>query len=230
MSYILEALRKSERERQQAQAPGMPALLHEARGIRQRPWLWVIATLLVTVNVGLLAYVWLQRQQPAPVAATPAQAQTAPPAVPVVIPTTPPLSRNVPLSPEESDPPPAEPVQHLPATERIAEPRQVLEAPPARTLPAVPAHNIRSAPKREEPHLEPAALETQPKTRQTAPPSDLKINVLAYSPDPAERFAIVNMHKYLAGDELPNGAVLQEIQADGLLLEQNGTTRLLPKP
>lgn len=56
MSYILEALRKSERERQLGQAPSLPVLVADAPPQRHR-WLpWIVSILLLTLNVAALLY------------------------------------------------------------------------------------------------------------------------------------------------------------------------------
>jgi general secretion pathway protein B len=57
-----------------------------------------------------------------------------------------------------------------------------------------------------------------------------KINVYAYSKSPAERFAIIDMSKYLAGDRIPGGALLLEIRADSLIFELDGTKFRVPRP
>ncbi|SMF95158.1 general secretion pathway protein B [Methylomagnum ishizawai] len=81
MSYILEALRKSERDRQAAQTPTLPHLLNQPPP-RRPHWIgWLLAGLLVVNGLGLawLALYDRGRSQPdAPVASPP-----APPVAPV---------------------------------------------------------------------------------------------------------------------------------------------------
>ena len=59
---------------------------------------------------------------------------------------------------------------------------------------------------------------------------DMKANVYAYSADPVERFVIVNMDKYRAGQRIADGPVLQEITADSMILKFSGRRFRLERP
>lgn len=70
MSYILDALRKSERERRAGQVPGLPSVVTETP-VRQSRWLYLLIGLLLSLNLGGLALWWVQRgaeEQPKPAA------------------------------------------------------------------------------------------------------------------------------------------------------------------
>lgn len=74
MSYILDALRKSERERQTGQVPGLPNLVSDSDNKSPR-WLFWLVGLLLLINLGGVAY-WLflragQEGTQAPVVASP---------------------------------------------------------------------------------------------------------------------------------------------------------------
>ncbi len=77
---------------------------------------------------------------------------------------------------------------------------------------------------RDEEHREDSSIpsfgEMPPEIKEKVAP--IKINVLAYSNVPAERFAVINMVKYNRGERLPGGALLRDIQANGLVLEVDG--------
>lgn len=80
MSYILEALRKSEGERSTGQIPGLAAqheLTSEGLDERRPLWPWVLS-LVMAANVGLMAYVLWPRLVPAVVEAAPAHAAATP--------------------------------------------------------------------------------------------------------------------------------------------------------
>ena len=63
MSYILEALRKAERERQLAEAPSMPEIL-TVQPDRRRNWLpWLAASLLLAANCALLWHLWFNGKE-----------------------------------------------------------------------------------------------------------------------------------------------------------------------
>ena len=58
MSFILDALRKSEQERQRHQSPGMADLRSRSRAAGQPYWLPLVIVL-VGINIGLLLFLWL---------------------------------------------------------------------------------------------------------------------------------------------------------------------------
>jgi general secretion pathway protein B len=49
-----------------------------------------------------------------------------------------------------------------------------------------------------------------------------RINVIAYASAPEERFAIIDMTRYITGDRLPDGAVVEAIEQNGVVLKRNG--------
>ena len=59
---------------------------------------------------------------------------------------------------------------------------------------------------------------------------EMKVNVYAYSADPSERFVIVNMDKYRAGQRIADGPVLQEITAESMILKFSGKRFRLERP
>src|SRR5689334_14256483 len=61
MSFILDALKKSENARQRQIGPAMAELPRRRRQSERPPWLWPVVALLV-VNIGVLALVLLRKQ------------------------------------------------------------------------------------------------------------------------------------------------------------------------
>ena len=297
MSYILEALRKSERERQTGQAPSLPSLLSDPPR-RSRPWLAWLALGLLLFNACGLIYVWLNGWGRSPVSAQPTGSMPEPsrpetpaapstphrsaasrdaapstalvfenPPEPVAEPGIPavaksPSSRSEPSSrmksaetgnpsavrpkavgsskPKMAPAPPLAKADALAKNEEVENPTPESDAsetverlaairPPA---PASPS----PLPDTEIPEAAPSAgrndipwLRDLPaEFRDRMPP--FKINVYAYSKSPAERFAIIDMSKYLAGDRIPGGALLLEIRADSLIFELDGTKFRVPRP
>lgn len=58
----------------------------------------------------------------------------------------------------------------------------------------------------------------------------ITINVFAYSEQPEERFAIIDMKKYRVGDSIQGGAELLEIRSDSLVLRAEGRKFRIPRP
>jgi hypothetical protein len=51
---------------------------------------------------------------------------------------------------------------------------------------------------------------------------ELKIEVLVWASDPKQRMVYMNGLKYVEGQRLENGAILEQIVEDGIVVVQNG--------
>ena len=51
---------------------------------------------------------------------------------------------------------------------------------------------------------------------------ELKIDMLVWAAEPRQRMVYVNGHKYVEGQTLENGAVLEHIEEDGIVLLRGG--------
>ncbi|MDZ7644430.1 MAG: general secretion pathway protein GspB [Woeseiaceae bacterium] len=224
MSYILDALKKSESERQQRHAPGVASVPDRARRRAAPAWTWVLAGLLL-VNAAAIGFLVLRPAAlPVPVAAT-----MPPPAV-VPSPATgaeptlndiasearisrpaPPAGDDSRASADEVAPPPA--AQNEPADERTGQ----ATAPAPRSAPQAAA----------QPAATPGYLEL--KARGVLQVPDLHLDIHVFSPEAGERFVFINMQKYREGDRLAEGPEVTAIRDDGVLLEHRGTAFLLPR-
>jgi general secretion pathway protein B len=59
---------------------------------------------------------------------------------------------------------------------------------------------------------------------------DLHVDIHVHSPVPAQRFVFVNMRKYVEGETLAEGPLVERITSDGVVLNHRGTRFLLPRP
>lgn len=210
MSYILDALRRAEadRERERGQVPGLHT--HPASGgaagpaIARRRWLpWAGGGLLLLAGVGVGSW-WVSEPReavappppPAPVQApqAPAPVPAAPPAVGVPTPPPPPAASASPYLPPV--PPPA-----------------VVAATPA-PRPADPA----PAPAAEAPI--PRLAELPEASRRELP--RLTISGSVYSDDPASRFVVINGDVVREGAKLGADLVLERIGPRELVLRFKG--------
>jgi general secretion pathway protein B len=57
----------------------------------------------------------------------------------------------------------------------------------------------------------------------------LRLDLHAYAPRPADRWVIVNMHKLHEGDSTPEGVRVESITPEGAVLSYHGTRFLLPR-
>src|SRR5262249_29239191 len=134
MSYILDALKKAERERHLAKVPTVNTV-HRISWDRQRPvWLWIAAAA-VLVNVALL--VWLLRPEPAPetgavcglAPAVPAPVTAAAPQAPPAASQAPPVTADRPVAANQPDN--AAVTEKPPAAVAPSSPRQVASENPS---------------------------------------------------------------------------------------------------
>lgn len=215
MSYILEALKKSQAERQLGSAPTLHAMpvggaRHNGAAARRRP-LWIALAVAVTV-AALAALAWrfnAPDTKPAPppaVVLAPAPA----PAAPVVAATPVPPLAVVPAS----MPAPAE----KPVTARAA-PAPVQAATPA-AAPAPPP----AAPAEEE-RLQ--TLRELPEAIQRAVPP-LAFGGYMYSKNPADRLLLIDKTLRHEGEEVAPGLVLEKLLPKAAVMNYKGYRYRVP--
>jgi general secretion pathway protein B len=230
MSFILDALKKSEAERQRHAGP---ALL-EMRVVPPRRGLplWAVGlALLLLVNLGVLG--WLALRTPGaparvataaaptgslPGASLPAAAATGPaPGAPLAA-AWPGNGAVAPQAAAATSLPPL--AGSVPAPGRTASASRPAEEPeenPADTAPAVAAP----------PGAAPSGKGLQNYVAISSTLPALRLDLHAWAELPAERYALINMHRVREGDTLPEGPRVQQITRDGVVLDYRGTEFLL---
>ncbi|WP_445371639.1 general secretion pathway protein GspB [Methylomonas sp. HW2-6] len=241
MSYILNALRKSERERQASQPDTVASRIVLQQSPERQAAAKIIAALLA-VNAAILAYFL-------GIAPRMAAHDTPPPATSIQLPPQPLAESNRP-EPADRLPLPAKPTPkakpepaHVAAAAAAAavKPVEAKKPPPdpvvaAKPLPepGVPSPAAQAAPPIRETVTEPVpaaaplpakpalqALEDLPAdVRQSLPA--LPINVYSYSPVPAERFVMIDMVKYVPGQMIKDRLELKQIMEDGIVVNYGG--------
>ena len=241
MSFILDALKKSEAERQRNHGPGLAEVTYGPR--RGAPPWWLIGLvvlLLVIVALLILVLFRVERVPTTPVVVQqPAAAVAAAPAAP-------------PAAAATVAPPAGTPFEPAPAvaggTRSLAEEAGV-ETPEEDALQsgADPSLNLGAAaavperdpivrstlPGRSPPQAGyagenfPSINELSGKVAEGLPQMHLDIHV--YALQPAERFVFINMHKYVEGDATPEGLLVERITPDGVVLNQRGLRFILPR-
>ena len=209
MSFILDALKKSETERQQ-QGPSDFANVpssHESTGAPR--WLWVLG-LLLAVNLTVLLGVLLRNDTPeiVPASAQDSGAQQEPAAGPS-------FSERI---QEARDKESAARTNARPTTESVT-------GPAVEETAAVPAQP------RPQPEFSVAALPTADElvANGQLQMADLHLDIHVYSEKPADRFVFINMVRHRERSRLAEGPVVQEITPEGVILNYRGTRFLLPR-
>jgi general secretion pathway protein B len=249
MSFILDALKKSENERQRQVGPSLADVQVSERRT-DKPW-WVVAVAaLLVLNLGVLLVVLMRDgdaksngpQAAGRPATTNAPAADARPGTQVPLPAS--ASRmprgNPPIDASTN------PAVHALADEAGSyEPGVAPEADPQLSSAAAVPEGPPMVRPIEAPSVAPAPVQPAPQTQAaqdqemlptpttlmaagTALP-DMHLDIHVYAPKPADRFVFVNMRKYTEGQTLKEGPTLERITPDGAVLNQHGLRFMLPR-
>ena len=243
MSFILDALKKSEIDRQRQTVPGLMETRSSLRRNRLPVWALVLAVLL---GINLLALTFVLMRNSAPAARAPQPAQT-PPA----------LDSASPPAAEHFSPLDATPV-YAPEIPVTAADGAAAAAPPVTPAPITPQSPVSprspiarlglaggpgKAPLRFTHHPDPLLTDADVETNsQEILPSiseislsgeqalpELHLDVHVYSTKPAERFVYINMRKYHEGATLQEGPAVERIRRDGVVLNYQNLRFILPR-
>ena len=233
MSFILDALKKSENDRQRQSGPA----LFEVKVAPPRTglplWAAAVAALLV---VNLAIVMWMLWRHPAARTADASMADTSA-AAPAPRPAPPLPASATEERPQAATPAPAAPPVSLPAP--AASPAAA--APVLRPTPGAAENPDDYAPAAEP---APAPLLGNRVRRDTvdgvplyqdvaATPGaripQLRLDLHVFAPHPQERFVMINMHKLREGDSLPEGVHVDSITPEGAVLSYRGSRFLLTR-
>jgi general secretion pathway protein B len=206
MSFILDALKKAESERNRRVAPVlMDARIAPPR--RRLPgWVWALGAVLL-VNLALLAWLLL-RTPPQQTVVVDAAGMASSAAVPGADGEGPDQSPPAAVAPVT--PPPAQP-------EQIPAPRGATVPPVAPQVPAGTA-GVRAATPSDEDTL-PTLAELQ--AAGVALPA-LQLDLHIYDLAPAGRSVLLNGQRLREGEYTPHGVKLERVTAQGVVLEAGG--------
>ena len=242
MSFILDALKKSEVERQRQAIPG----LMDSRPLPPRAKfpLWAAALIaLFVVNLLILAVVLTRHAPPATAPASPGSPAAAAMAPAATIAAAP--------SPASSPAPPASTAPDHFSPMDAAPPVYAPEVPPTQDAspPGAARRSARAGSSSDAAIPRHAAPGADPLLTGSSDPSDtevlpsineidlanqpalagLHIDVHVYATQPSERFVYINMRKYREGSTLAEGPVLEHIRRDGVVLNYQGLRFVLPR-
>jgi general secretion pathway protein B len=206
MSFILDALKKSETERQQ-QGPSDFANVPSNSETPGAPrWLWALG-LLLAVNLVVLVGVLMRDDAPETEAPASQVARTEAGSA-----TSPSFSEKL-REAQEREPAARPETTAAPAPK----PEPVVEAAPVQPRPQ-PAFTLAALPTADE-------LQANGQLQM----AELHLDIHVYSEKPEERFVFINMVKHREKSRLAEGPVVQEITPEGVILNYGGTVFLLPR-
>lgn len=209
MSFILDALKKSETERQQQSSAEFAGVPTSSGNTRVPRWLWILGLLLAINLVVLLGLVFRPEARPTglptAVTETPAPAVDAPDFAEQLAA----AKRNVP--------------RHQGAI--VAEAETSPSLPPAAAPAATPGVVYSSTPQNS------TSLPTihEVIANGTVMLPDLHLDIHVYSDIREDRFVFINMSKQRENSKLTEGPVVKEILPEGVILEYQGTSFLLTR-
>jgi general secretion pathway protein B len=240
MSFILDALKKSESDRQRQSGPALYEV--KVAAPRSQLPLWAIGlAALLAVNLVIVAWALLRRPAHPKAPETSVVALTSPSAPPPVA--TPPAAPAA--APAAATTAPAASITAPAPVPAPAQGTMALGTPPAPANGPAPAVQPLS-PDDYEPAAEPSAAApvTGFHVRRTtdagvplysqaaasgAPLPELRLDLHVYAARPEERFVMINMKKLHEGDSLPEGVRVESITPEGAVLSHNGSRFLLPR-
>jgi general secretion pathway protein B len=243
MSFILDALKKSELERQRQAIPGLMESAMAQKSRRLPLWAIVLVALL-GINLIVLLYVLTRPSSPGasphsagaqhPAAAAPSARQqpaasehfspldTAPMYAPEI-----PVDNQATGTTQPAGTPTAADANNAAHETRTSHPAQ----PAADAAPVRPAHRgdplLTDEDNKADAEVLPSISEINLTGQEALP--DLHLDVHVYATRPTERFVYINMRKYREGATLAEGPVLERIRRDGVILDFHGLRFVLPR-
>ena len=222
MSFILDALKKSESDRQQhgpAEFAGVPT----SNGRQNAPrWLWILGVLLA-INLVVLLGLLLRPE----------------------VATEPTTSEQKAVDDDAFAEQVAEARQNVPAREepRVRTTQPAVANPSSSAMANSPANAAASRPASTPTITPPPATPARRQTTNTnSLPSihevlangtvtlpALHVDIHVFAEAPEDRFVFINMNKQVEGSRLAEGPIVEEITTDGVVLSYNGTSFVLPR-
>jgi len=204
MSFILDALKKSESERHRNSGPVLMDVRIAPPRRRLPAWAWIIIAVLVANFMVLAWLLWLSpakrsaQVRPPAVAGSPAQTSAAPaqPAAPIL------------PTPSLPPPLPAEPAGAI--TTAPAAPPAASQVPAVPAAPAMPAIDTASLPRYQDLISAGIALPA------------IQLNLHVHDAQPASRYVLLNGMKLREGESTPDGLKVLQIVPSGVALEMRG--------
>lgn len=248
MSFILDALKKSERARQRQAGPSLFEVKVAAPRRAVPAWAVALGVLLVVINAAVIGWIVLRRpvrRAASTASAVPAASLPATQVRAASEPSSPPAPARASANPgggparpatalnEASQNPGGAGAAAVPAQSRLAAtapatgPGGSGRAPAASARSADYAPAIEPAPRRHSDAKLPLYRQLESAPGSALPRLHLDLHV--YESDPSKRFVMINMHQLKKGGSLPDGVKVISIRPDGVVLSYDGRRFLLPR-
>ena len=229
MSYILDALRKSEQERQ-PETPARPGgPVHNVSLPWRGGWLLVIGIILLLFLLAAAVIFW--HSTVSRISSEAVVAVTSPSVAPTAAPPV--------AEPAAVAPPPVTAVKREPPVRDLAEQTQAPVPITSKKPSTAPRRKVAAIKQRPSPQADGPAvlLETDntpllqqmpPELQRAIPPMAVTIHV--FSPQESQRILFINNREYHKGSLIEGGARVEAIVPDGVVLSYQGERFKLPRP
>ena len=226
MSFILDALKKSESDRQQQDSPDFTQVPTGSDKPSSSRWLLIVGVLLA-INAVVLSVVMLKPDatsiETVPVATENDQALNDDAKTDATEP-----FRDLVANARREQTEPGSP----PVAETAPEPR--VDEAPRTAVPAaasVQSDNIETIINTAPPNKSADVYKTfnQVRVEGSVQLPDLHLDIHVYNNNPGDRFVFINMEKYKENATLKEGPTVAEIVPEGVILDASGTRFLLPR-
>jgi general secretion pathway protein B len=218
MSYILDALKKSERQRRLGHDPFFKQVMPGVSTGRRQVFVALGAALLL---VAASAAVWIFWQEPPMAIEAPVEAPAPPP--PAVVET--PRQENATAASAVTEP--VEPSSTAPSADLVKPAQANAGLESSLPKPAVSAR-ARAVPAAAAGGDAPWLSSLPEAFRNSLPP--LAVNIHVYAVDEAQRILYINNHPYHRGEQVQDGIVVEDVVEDGVVLKYHGQRFKLPRP
>jgi len=241
MSYILDALRKSEQQRRPGAASRPTGAVHDISSpLPDGGWLLLIGFILLLAVVAAAFFFWRSAVSnvstivPAPVTAATAIVAAPPATMPgakVITPLPP-----APLSSAKNETPVRDladeaqvPVTATPKIKPKPKAKPSLNRAPAKLVTTAMATPQKAMPGTAIASDHTPLLQQMPQEFQRALPA-LAVTIHVYSQDASQRILFINDREYHVGDRVEGGVRVEEIVADGTVLSYRGERFKIARP
>lgn len=237
MSFILDALRKSEAERQRQTGPGLVDAAYRPPARRRRLWIPLLAVILIA-NLAVMGTLLLRQGTNSQPEDASTESVTAVEATVLAERT----HSEAPISPAEDEDALWEEMANRPALEPAAD--AMTDGGAGHEAPSIAAGSTEV--RRDEP-----AARTTPDSAAEARPAEivqdglptfealtaegqlrlpsLHLDMHVFTPHAGGRFVFINTDKYTEGSRLAEGPQIEEITAEGVILNHEGQRFLLSR-
>lgn len=228
MSFILDALKKSEQERRRQHTPSIAELPYGRKRDRKPWWLWIVITLLIINVVLVTAVLWRKDATPS-VAVTNSQPSTLHAIERNNTPNNINPSREVRALEDEA----INPAEAQDSTSLLLTTAETPSTTPLVQAASPVSSNLSN-------NLSMVTYSQPVRTGQTATLEslggaaalnlpELRLDLHVYSDSKAQRFVFINSKKYAEGQPLSEGPLVEQITEAGVILNYRGQSFLLTR-